>query len=80
MLDSTLAVVTASRTVPLEPRGKDTFYTVDPDLDRYLFVFDREESGAVIAVSHGPFWFVNETYNGPTTFEVPESWRQATGK
>lgn len=78
--DSTLAVVTASRLVPLEPWGEDLFYTVDPAFDRYLFAFERDASGAVVAVSHGADWFVNDEYEGPTEFEVPESWRQATGR
>jgi len=80
LLDSALAVVTETRTVPLEPRGEDIFYTVDPDFDRYLFVFERDESGQVNAVSHGPSWFVNSAFDGPTAFDVPESWREATGR
>ena len=78
--DSSLALVTPFWAVPLEPRGEDTFYTIDPAFDRYLFVFERDEAGTVVAVSHGPSWFYNRAYEGPTEFEVPDSWQQATGR
>jgi hypothetical protein len=73
-------VATPSRAVPLEPWGEDTFYALDPQFDRYVFSFQRDASGTVIAVSHGPSWFFNGAYDGPTDFEVPESWQQATGR
>ncbi len=77
---SALAVNTDSRAVELELRGKDVFYTTDPELDRYVFHFERDERGAVVAVSHGPAWFFNQAYRGPTEFDVPPSWQPVVGK
>ena len=77
---SALAVAADSRTVELESRGTDAFYTTDPEFDRYLFHFERDGGGAVVAVSHGPDWFFNRDYHGPTEFHVPASWRAAAGR
>jgi hypothetical protein len=78
--DSSLVVATPSRAVPLEPRGEDVFYTVDPEFDRYRFAFQRNDAGAVVTVTHGPGWFFNERYRGPTEFQVPAAWQEATGR
>jgi CubicO group peptidase (beta-lactamase class C family) len=78
--ESALALETPNRIVPLEPRGEDTFYTVDPEFDRYFFVFERDESGAVVAASHGPAWYFNSAYDGPTDFEVPAAWQRVEGR
>jgi hypothetical protein len=80
LLDSALNVVTEDRAVPVEPRSEDVFYTVDPDFDRYFFAFERDGAGAVVAVSHGPTWFVSDAFVGPTAFEIPEPWQEATGR
>jgi D-alanyl-D-alanine carboxypeptidase len=78
--DSSLAVLLPTRAVSLEPRGDDAFYSADPELDRYMFIFERNDSGEVATVSHGPAWFFNHAYGGPTRFEVPASWREVAGR
>lgn len=67
-------------TIVLESSGKDSFYTPHPDFDRYTFSFGRNDEGTVVEVTHGPDWFTNEHYAGPTHFEFPEAWSAYTGR
>lgn len=78
--DQALVLFDGSRSVRLEPWGEDLFYTVDPAFDRYVFAFRRDGSGRVVSVSHGPDWYANDTYHGPTEFEVPPSWKEVAGR
>jgi CubicO group peptidase (beta-lactamase class C family) len=80
LADSALAVVAEPRPVILERRGEDRFYTTHPRFDRYMFVFERDPSGTVVAVSHGPSWFASEKYEGPVELEVPDSWNRVAGR
>jgi len=41
-----------------------------PDFALFLLRFGREES-QVVEAFHGPDWYVNERYAGPTTFDYP---------
>lgn len=77
---SGLAVTTSSGTAELEGWGEDSFYTTDPAFDRYVFHFERDGGNAVVAVSHGPDWYVNRAYRGPTEFDVPASWQAVAGR
>jgi hypothetical protein len=77
---SSLAVTEPSPAVQLEARGADAFYTTDPGFDRYPFHFERDGGGGVVAVSHGPAWFFNRAYRGPTEFDVSASWQAVTGR
>ncbi len=59
--------------VTLEQRGRDSFFVPD-DGARFLFRFVRNESGAVTEAMFGPDWFVNDHYDGPTSFDYPAEW------
>ncbi len=69
--------------IALERRGPDRFYVdhpvkreakrLHPDFALFLLRFGREE-GKVVEVFHGPDWYTNERYAGPTTFDYPEEW------
>lgn len=65
--------------VVLEERSYDCFYANHPEWDRYLLRFERTKDGRVSAVSHGPRWFYNQNYEGPTRFDTPLAWRAFTG-
>ncbi len=57
----------------LERRGPGTFYVDHPAFDRFLLRFGRAD-GRVVEVFHGPDWYVNERYTGPTSFVYPTAW------
>jgi CubicO group peptidase (beta-lactamase class C family) len=59
--------------VVLEQRGPDRFYVDHPDFALFLLHFGREE-GKVVEAFHGPDWYTNERYAGPTTFDYPKEW------
>jgi hypothetical protein len=61
------------RRIVLEQYGPDQFYVNHPDLALFLLRFGREES-QVVEAFHGPDWYVNERYAGPTTFDYPQEW------
>jgi len=59
--------------VVLERRGPDRFYVDHPDFALFLLRLGRKE-GEVVEAFHGPDWYTNERYAGPTTFDYPEEW------
>jgi CubicO group peptidase (beta-lactamase class C family) len=59
--------------VVLERRGPDRFYVDHPDFALFLLRFEREK-GEVVEAFHGPDWYTNERYTGPTTFDYPGEW------
>jgi D-alanyl-D-alanine carboxypeptidase len=65
--------------IPLETVGPHGFLAPHPDFARYLLKFERDDAGRVIEVSHGPDWYVNDAYNGPTEFDIPADWASYTG-
>jgi hypothetical protein len=69
--------------VALEKRGHDRFYVNHPDFDRYLLRFGRADDGGedapVIEAFHGPDWYVNDRYTGPSDFKYPQEWDKYTG-
>jgi CubicO group peptidase (beta-lactamase class C family) len=64
--------------VALERRGDDGFYAPHPDFARFLLRFGRRGSH-VVEVFHGPEWYVNARYDGPTTFAHPAEWAAYPG-
>ena len=64
--------------VMLEQRGPDRFYVDHPDFAFFLLRFGREE-GEVVEAFHGPDWYTNDRYTGPTTFDYPEEWDAYSG-
>ena len=69
----------STNAIPLEPYGRDTFYTTAPGFERYVFRFERNEKREIVEVTHGPDWYTNDRYDGPKTFDVPESWLAFVG-
>jgi hypothetical protein len=59
--------------IELEPRGRDCFYLDHPDFALFLLRFGRE-NGKLVEAFHGPDWYTNERYTGPTSFNYPEEW------
>lgn len=74
-----LQVVSGSERLPLERRGKDTFYTPAPGFDRYPLIFGRDDDGTVVEFVHGADWYTNDNYSGAVTFDVPEEWSALVG-
>lgn len=64
--------------IPLEPLGPHRFYADHPDFERYLLYFGSEND-QVVEVFHGPHWYINEKYTGPTTFDHPVDWQSYIG-
>jgi len=67
--------------IVLERRGPDRFYVDHSDFALFLLGFgrekgkeEREEKSQVVEVFHGPDWYTNERYAGPTTFDHPREW------
>jgi CubicO group peptidase (beta-lactamase class C family) len=58
----------------LERRGEDCFFVPHSDFARYLLQFGRAKYGGVVEAMHGPAWFANERYAGPTAFDYPPEW------
>ena len=64
--------------ITLEQRGPDRFYVDHRDFDLFLLRFGREK-GEVVEALHGPDWYVNERYAGPTAFDRPQEWNAYVG-
>jgi hypothetical protein len=59
--------------IALEPRGPGRFYVDHPDFALFLLRFGRQK-GEVVEAFHGPDWYTNDRYPGPTTFDHPQVW------
>ncbi|RIK46093.1 MAG: serine hydrolase [Chloroflexi bacterium] len=68
----------AGSRVVLDNRANDTFFVRHPDFATFLLRFGRLDD-TVVEVFHGPAWFVNERYVGPTRFDVPAAWAAYPG-
>jgi hypothetical protein len=75
----TLLIDRGDDRVALEPRGNDVFFVPAPGLDRFLLSFGRDEAGVVVEAFHGPGWYTNDRYAGPTTFDYPDEWNAYPG-
>ncbi len=65
--------------VALELRDDDLFLAPHPDWDRFHLRFERDDGGAVVAVSFGSEWFAREG-RAPHAAPAPDpSWDQLTG-
>ena len=60
----------------LEPYYEDdTFIVPHPAYDRFVFRFGRQaDGGEVVELFHGADWYVNDRYQGPTSFGTPPEW------
>jgi CubicO group peptidase (beta-lactamase class C family) len=53
----------------------DTFIASHPEYDRFVLSFGRgAETNDVVDVVHGADWYVNDRYQGPTSFDTPPAW------
>ena len=57
----------------LERRTLDSFYVNHPGFELFLIDFVRQDN-VVVEALHGSRWYKNEKYNGPKSFEYPETW------
>jgi CubicO group peptidase (beta-lactamase class C family) len=64
--------------IPLAARPSGAFLVPHPDFDRFALRFGRHQ-GQVVEAFHGPDWYVNERYRGPTTFDHPQEWEAYVG-
>lgn len=65
--------------IALERRGDDLFLAPHPDWDRFHLRFERDDGGAVVALSCGPSWFAREG-RAPLAAPAPDpSWARLTG-
>jgi D-alanyl-D-alanine carboxypeptidase len=69
----------AGRRIPLESARAEGFIIPHPDFDRYPLTFGREGEGPVVEAFHGPDWYINERYTGPTTFDTLPEWEGYAG-
>jgi len=69
--------------IPLEPRGKDKFFTSHPDFDRFFFQFGYMDAGNANQQADelywGPDWFVRDTYKGALMFDIQPAWEAFCG-
>ena len=73
-----LLLVHNGERIALERRGKDRFYVHHPDFNLFLLRFGRKGE-AVVEAFHGPDWYVNARYAGPTNFDYPKEWQAYPG-
>ncbi len=71
--DEQLIIECEGARVPLQARGRDSYYVAHPDFALYLLRFGREQ-GQVVEAMHGPTWFRHERYAGSTRFPYPAGW------
>jgi len=64
--------------VPLEQRLRDHFYVDHPTFARYLLRFARQ-GDTVVEAFHGPDWYRNEAYAGPSAPAHPQGWMAYAG-
>jgi D-alanyl-D-alanine carboxypeptidase len=62
--------------VVLEPYfSDDTFIASHPEYDRFVLSFGRgADANDVVELAHGAGWYVNDRYQGPTSFDTPPAW------
>ncbi len=64
--------------IPLEQRGRDTFFIRHSHFELFLLEFRRDGENVVEAF-HGSDWYVNDRYTGPRYFDYPEEWKAYPG-
>jgi D-alanyl-D-alanine carboxypeptidase len=67
--------------VVLEPYfSDDTFIASHPAYDRFVLSFGRgADANDVVEMFHGASWYVNDRYQGPTSFDTPPEWEAFPG-
>ncbi len=69
----------AGAEVALERRGNDLFLAPHADWDRFHLRFERDDGGAVVALSFGAEWFAREGRAPPAAPAPDPSWDELTG-
>ena len=69
----------AGSEVVLERRGDDLFLAPHSGCDRFHLRFERDDGGAVVALSFGPSWFAREGWALPAASAADPSWAPLTG-
>jgi hypothetical protein len=75
-----LALARGSSSLPLYPRGDDTFWVDDPQFTTFGLQFERDASGKITSANSGPQWFTNQRYTGPRAFAYPPNWASYAGQ
>jgi hypothetical protein len=65
---SALFLVTGDQKIPLESVGPDAFLADEYSWRRFPLIFGRNNAKKVVELSHGPDWYLNESYAGPKVF------------
>jgi len=76
--DGRLIMQYGDETLALERRGPDCFYVPHRDFALFLLRFGRE-GGQVVEAFHGPDWYTQDRYSGPTNFDYPGEWEAYVG-
>ena len=63
-----LSIVADGKKILLESQGGNAFLADDYSLAALPTGFYRNSAKAIMELSHGPDWYVNGKYTGPTTF------------
>lgn len=74
----TLFLLHGGKRLPVEVATGD-YYVAHPDFELFPFYFERLKNGPAMSVGHGARWWASDRFDGPRTFEVPESWRAFAG-
>jgi hypothetical protein len=64
--------------LPLERAGPDRFSVNHPEYALFWLTFGRDH-GQVVEAFHGPDWYVNQRYAGPSHFAYPPEWEAYPG-
>jgi D-alanyl-D-alanine carboxypeptidase len=75
-----LTLIDGGKRIALYPRGDATFWADDPKYAVFLWSFDRDASGSVVAMNYGSQWYANERYRGPRAFSHPAEWSALVGR
>jgi hypothetical protein len=73
-----LVLVQNGRRIAMQRLSGDRFLIKQAPLDRFVLAFARDKV-KVTEVVHGSDWYVNDTYNGPRSFETPKQWEGFVG-
>jgi len=77
-VNESMFLVIGNERILLEQRGNDRFYTPGPRFNTFLILFNREDE-TVTELFHGDDWYINENYEGPLSFDYPDSWNYYPG-
>jgi CubicO group peptidase (beta-lactamase class C family) len=75
-----LSLDVEGRQLPIERWFYGARYIIlDPQFEKDMLLFERDESGTVVALSHGPRWLAKDGSEHPDPPDAPEHWHHYTG-